>query len=91
MHSYRLPDGLEYRDKTVNTFSIIEGDPLSASASSEHEIAIARGAWRTRVRAAANLTCDATVFRVETDLAAWEDDSSVLAREWSFEMPRDHL
>ena len=91
VHSYRLPDGLEYRDSTANTFSIIEGDPLSANASSEHEIAIARGDWRTRVRAAATLTCDATAFRVETDLAVREDDSSVLAREWSFELPRDHV
>jgi len=28
---------------------------------------------------------------VETNLAAWEGDSSVLAREWSFEIPRDHV
>jgi uncharacterized protein len=88
---FRLPDGLEYKHGETNTFSIVEGEPLSASVHSEHEIAIGRGAWRTRVRARADLTCDATTFRVQTDLAAWEDDDQVLTREWSFEIPRDHV
>ena len=52
---------------------------------------IARRAWRTRVRARADLTCDATTFRVQTDLEAWENDESVLSRDWSFEIPRDHV
>jgi hypothetical protein len=72
-------------------FSIVEGDPLSAGTHSEHEIAIVRGAWRTRVRSRADLTCDATTFRVQTDLAAWEDDDSVLSRDWRFDIPRDHV
>jgi hypothetical protein len=58
---------------------------------SEHEIAIGRGAWRTRVLARADLSCDATTFRVQTDLTAWEDDESVFARDWSFEILRDHV
>jgi len=91
LHNYRLPDGLEYRNGEINSFSIVEGQPLSASAHSEHEITIGRGAWRTRVRATADLTCDATAFRVQTDLAAWEEDSSVFTRDWSFELPRDHV
>ena len=88
---FRLPDGLEYKHGETNTFSIVEGEPLSASVHSEHEITIGRGAWRTRVRARADLTCDATTFRVQTDLAAWEDDDQVLTRDWSFEIPRDHV
>jgi uncharacterized protein len=90
-HGYRLPDGLEYHGHVANTFSIVEDEPLSASAHSEHEIAIARGAWRTRVRARAQLTCDATTFAVQTDLAASEDDETVLTRDWSFKIPRDHV
>jgi len=88
---YRLQDGLEYRHSATSSFSIVEGEPLSATAHSEYEIAIARGAWRTRVRARADLTCDATAFWVEADFAAWEDDGSVLTRDWSFEIPRDHV
>jgi uncharacterized protein len=88
---HRLPDGLEYRHHTANTFSIVEDEPLSASVHSEHEIAIARDAWRTRVRARAQLTCDATTFAVQTDLAAWEDDETILTRDWSFKIPRDHV
>ena len=88
---YRLPDGLEYVHSVTNTFSIVEGDPLSASAHSEHEIGVARGDWRTRVRTRADLSCDATAFRVQTDLAAWEEDEDVLTRDWSLEIPRDHV
>ena len=58
---------------------------------SEHEIAIARDAWRTRVRARAQLTCDATTFLVQTDLAAFKDDETVFTRDWSFKIPRDHV
>jgi putative CocE/NonD family hydrolase len=88
---YRLPDGLEHQHSSRNTFSIVEGDPLSASVHSEHEITIGRGDWRTRVRARADLTCDVNAFRVRTDLAVWQDDESVLTRDWAFEIPRDHV
>ena len=90
-HGYRLEDGLEYQQRVTNSFSIVEGEPLSASAHHDQEIEVARGAWRTRVRARADLTCDATTFFVQTDLAVWEDDESVFARDWSFEIPRDHV
>ena len=85
------PDGLEYRGRVVNTFSIVEDDPLSATAQSECEISIARDTWRTHVLARARLTCDATTFVVQTDLTASEDDDTVLTRDWSFEIPRDHV
>jgi uncharacterized protein len=90
-HAYRLPDGLEYRSRVVNAFSIVEGDPLSATARSEREIAIARGCWRTRILVRAALTCDATTFTVKTVLVASEDDEAVLSRDWSFKIPRDHV
>ena len=41
---------------------IVDDEPLSARVHSEHEIAIARDAWRTRVGARAQLACDATTF-----------------------------
>jgi predicted acyl esterase len=88
---YRLPDGLEYTHHTANTYSIVENLPLSASTQSEHGIAIGRDGWRTRVLARAHLTCDATTFVVQTSLAASEDDETVLSRDWSFEIPRDHV
>jgi hypothetical protein len=90
-HGYRLPDGLEYHGQVTNTFSIVEDEPLSASVHSEHAITIARGTWRTYVRARTQLTCDATTFSVQTDLAAGEDDKTVLTRDWSFKIPRDHV
>src|SRR5262249_18682460 len=90
-HGYRLPDGLEYHGQVVNTFSILEGDPLSASARTEHAITIGRATWRTHVRARTQLTCDATTFLVQTDLAASEGKEIVLTRDWRLEIARDHV
>jgi putative CocE/NonD family hydrolase len=90
-HGYRLPDGLEYRGQVTNSFLIAEDDPLSAEAHTEYEITIARGTWRTYVRARGQLTCDPTTFSVQTDLAACEGHGTVFTRDWNFELPRDHV
>jgi hypothetical protein len=90
-HAYRIPDGLEYHGRVANTFSIVDDEPLSATAHSENSFTIARGSWRTAARARTTLTCDATTFRVHADLAALEDNETVFTREWSFEIPRDHI
>jgi putative CocE/NonD family hydrolase len=90
-HAYRMPDGLEYHGHVTNTFSILDDDPLSATAHSEHAITIARDTWRTDVRARTQLTCDTTTFHLRTDLAALENDETVFIRDWSFEIPRDHI
>jgi len=88
---FRFADGLEYQGAAEGGFSIVEGDPLSAQTRSEQEVVLSRGDWHTRVRARATMTCDATAFYVDTDLAAWEGDDEVFAREWRFEIPRDHM
>jgi hypothetical protein len=90
-HAYRLRDGLEYHGLVVNTFSIDDGDPLSAIANSEDTITVARGTWRTDVHARSELTCDATTFFVKAALAALDDDEPLFDREWTFEIPRDHV
>ena len=90
-HAYRLQDGLEYRGRVENRFSIVDNDPLSATMHSECEISVGRDAWRTHVIARARLTCDATTFIVQTDLSAREDDETVLTHDWSFTIPRDHV
>jgi putative CocE/NonD family hydrolase len=90
-HAYRLPDGLEYHGQVTNTFSIADDEPLSATARSEDAITVGRDIWRTHVRARTELTCDATTFRVHADLAALDDGETVFTREWSFEIPRDHV
>jgi putative CocE/NonD family hydrolase len=90
-HGYRLPDGLEYYGDVANAFSIVGDDPLSARAHTEYEIAVGRAAWRTRIHARTELTCDAATFVVRGSLVASEDDETVFTRDWSFEIPRDHV
>jgi uncharacterized protein len=91
VHAYRLQDGLEYRGRIENRFAIVDSDPPSATIHSECEISVGRDAWRKSVLARARLACDATTFFVQVDLSAWEDDETVLTRDWSFTIPRDHV
>jgi putative CocE/NonD family hydrolase len=90
-HGYRLPNRLEYSTHVTNTFAIVEDEPLSATAQAAVEIEVGRDAWRTRVRARTQLTCDATTFTVQADLLAEEGDETVFTRDWTFEIPRDHV
>ncbi len=90
-HAYRLPDGLEYRGRVENAFSIVEDDPLSATAQSECEISVGRDTWHTHVLARAQISCDATSFTVQTDLTVSENEETVFARDWQIEIPREYV
>ena len=84
-----LASGLVYGERGRDTFSIVEGDPLSAEARSEWSISIGREEWATRVETRSRMTGDAATFRVESELEAYEGGSRVFARTWLFEVPRD--
>jgi len=88
--AWRMPgDGLEISGSTVDTFTIVEGDPLSATARQSSTIAIGRGAWRTRIETTSTMSADATTFYVTSVLNAYEDDTRVFAKTWTFTVPRD--
>jgi len=76
-------------DRHVTTYSIADGDPLSARVRVECSSALARGAWRTRVRTDSEMTATATQFVVEQTLEAYEGDERIAARTWSLRFPRD--
>ena len=84
-----LPGGLEYDERGLDTFTIVEGDPLSAEARSEWRIEIGRGAWRTRIETASRLWSDAEAFYVENGVDAYEGDERVFTRVRRFSVPRD--
>ena len=82
--AYRLVDAdLEIDETAVDTYGIVEGDPLSASVRCDWSIALARGAWRTRVETSSALTADATSFLLTDTLDAYEGDQRVFAKSWS--------
>jgi putative CocE/NonD family hydrolase len=79
----------EMAEDNITTYRIIEGDPLSATVSSDVDVSLARPGWNTRVRATGTMTSDAERFIVTTALEAFEDNSRVFARTYTFEFPRD--
>jgi uncharacterized protein len=85
----RLSDGLVYDAKVTDVFTIVEGDPLSASVRSERSVAIARGDWRTRVEAVSTMSADRDAFIVTNELDAFEGERRIFGRTWHASVPRD--
>ena len=69
----------ELAERNVVHYRLVEGDPLSAEASCEVDVELARGDWRTRrARCAATMTCDRERFLVTTELDAYEGGDAPL-------------
>jgi hypothetical protein len=74
-------------------YSIVEGEPLSARVDCDNGVALERGAddWYTRARATGTMTTTATHFCVTTALEAFERETRIWAKSWTFTIPRDHV
>lgn len=81
--------GLETEDSSRCTYSIVEGEPLSASVRFHASSGMARGSWRTRAEVESSMTADEERFLVTTALDAYEGETRVFARTWTFTFPRD--
>jgi putative CocE/NonD family hydrolase len=86
----RMPSGLEYHDYDPVTFTIIDGNPLSARVRCERRIEVRRGDWRTRIELRSEMTADATDYLVTTTIDAYESDIRIHARTFTCVVPRDH-
>jgi putative CocE/NonD family hydrolase len=78
-------------DSSHTVYSIVEGDPLSARVEFRASTGMSRGDWRTRAEVESTMTADAEFFHVTTALDAYEGDTRVFARAWTFRFPRDHV
>ena len=88
--AYRLVDAdLEVAETAIDTYGIVEGDPLSASVRCEWSIALARDGWRTRVETTSVMTSDADSFLLTDTLAAYEGERRIYTKSWSIAVPRD--
>ena len=83
--------GLELVEDSLDRFTIVEGDPLSAQVECERSSEIARGDWRVRIETFATMTSDAERFLVTNAVDAYEGDVRVVSRRWVKEIPRDHV
>jgi putative CocE/NonD family hydrolase len=84
-------DGVESEDAATARYSIVEGDPLSARVECEGRAIVGRGDWRTRVEVTGLMTSTAQEFHVTQALDAYEGETRVFARTWSFTFPRDNV
>jgi putative CocE/NonD family hydrolase len=84
-----IGDGLVYTARQLDRYGIVDGDPLSAQAESEHQITIERGDWRTCIQTQSSMSCDATHFHLFNMLEAYEGENRVFAKTWTCVVPRD--
>ncbi|MGH2859517.1 MAG: CocE/NonD family hydrolase C-terminal non-catalytic domain-containing protein, partial [Solirubrobacteraceae bacterium] len=84
-----LQTDTEMGEENVNTYRIVEGDPLSATVQCRVTTTLRRPGWSTEVRAASTMTCDRETFTVATTLDAFEDGVRIHAAAHVHTFPRD--
>jgi putative CocE/NonD family hydrolase len=88
----RLVSGdLTYESVHKENYRIIENDPLSAIAECRRLMGVARGDWQARVEATHTMSADAQDFLVSVLLDAYEGDSRMFSKSWTFRFPRDQV
>ncbi len=89
---YVLDDiGTEQSFTRVRSSSVVDGDPLSATASVACRATYRRGGWNVRVESDLDMTCDAEAFVMTARLAAYEGDELFAERWFDRRIPRDHV
>ena len=68
---------------------ITDGDPLSARTETGYRVEIERSGVRATHVSHGVLTCDATHFRLQTDLTILENDVEIFRRSWDERIARD--
>ncbi|MFD6432521.1 CocE/NonD family hydrolase [Streptomyces venezuelae] len=78
------PDGLEFTEDALETYTIQEGDPLSARTRSDWTIRLHRPdlGWDTRVETRSEITCDAADFITSNEVVCKDGDEVVFHRTW---------
>lgn len=84
-------NGLTFSDESTVTYSIKEGEPLSARVACDWVIVTGREetGWQTRIETHSDMTADATHFHVTNTLDAYEGDTRVFTKSRTFSVKRD--
>ncbi|MFC9056601.1 CocE/NonD family hydrolase [Streptomyces sp. NPDC057074] len=84
------PDGLEFAEDALETYTVREDDPLSARARSEWTVRLHRPelGWDARVETRSEITCDAGDFVTSNEVVCREGDEVVFHRTWERRIPR---
>jgi putative CocE/NonD family hydrolase len=84
-----LSNGIIYDSVITNIFSILEGQPTSASVECKRQIEISRGSWMTRVETSSMMTGDKDYFHLTNILDAYEGQVRVFTRSWTRKIRRE--
>jgi predicted acyl esterase len=76
-------NGVVYDSVITNTFTIVEGQPLSARVQCNRQVEISRGDWHTRVETLSIMTSDADHFHLTNVLDAYEGQVRVFTKSWT--------
>lgn len=87
----RLPGGIVLDDAYRETFSIVEGSPLSARVETDHTVVVGRGPDRRRIEARSVMWADAEHFFTCNEVDAHDGAERVFSRRWNASVPRDHV
>jgi hypothetical protein len=90
--AYRLHDiDLTVDGDAVERFSVVEGDPLSAKGDITWRYRMTRRDWDIRTESRTVLTASRDAFHLRARLDAFESDTRVFAKNWSFDIPRNGI
>ena len=88
--------GVEFHDIATTVTSagmvrheVTEGDPLSAVTTTEYTVSIARPDATVGHQSKGRLSCDATHFRLQTELTVTENGQTIFERRWDKRIARD--
>ena len=87
----RLPDGIVLDDAYRETFSIVEGAPLSARVETDHTVVVGRGPHRRRVEVRSAMWADAERFFTRNQVDVYDGAEPIFSRAWESSAPRDHV
>jgi hypothetical protein len=84
------PDGLEFTEDALETYTINDSDPLSARTRSTWSIRLHRPdlPWDARVSTTSEITCDADDFITSNEVICKDGDEVVFHRTWEKRIPR---
>ncbi|MEU8848918.1 CocE/NonD family hydrolase [Streptomyces sp. NPDC048564] len=84
------PDGLEFTEDALETYTINEWDPLSARIRSEWSIRLHRPelGWDATVRKRSEISCDRHDFIASNEVICLEGEEVLFHRTWEKRTPR---
>ncbi|MET7616631.1 CocE/NonD family hydrolase [Streptomyces sp. NPDC005408] len=84
------PDGLEYTEDALETYTIRERDPHSAHTRSTWTIRLHRPelAWDVRIETRSEVSCDAADFITSDEVVCRDGHEIVFHRTWEQRIPR---